>query len=72
MVAQVIVKNLAGPTGLLGNREPHVGSDLHVALKALAGFVVHGDIITLKLNRSQHLTTRAKYFHTVNGRHIFA
>ena len=45
-VAQVIVKNLASVTGKLGNREPHVGKDLHVALKALAGFVVHGVIIS--------------------------
>ena len=46
MVAQVIVKNLASVTGKLGHREPHVRGDLHVALKALAGFVVHGVIIS--------------------------
>ena len=42
IVAQVHVKNLAGPTGRTGHNEPHVSGDLHVALVALAGFVVHG------------------------------
>ena len=45
-VAQVIVKNLASVTGKLGDNEPHVRGDLHVALEALAGFVVHGVIIS--------------------------
>jgi hypothetical protein len=54
-IAQVIVKNLASPTGLLGHNEPRVRSDLHVALKALAGFVVHGDIISQVARQGQHL-----------------
>lgn len=50
MIAQVIRKNLARPTGLLVNNEPHVRGDLHIALVAPAVFVVHRDII-LKVSR---------------------
>jgi hypothetical protein len=54
-VTQIIVKNLASVAGTLGHNEPHVSGDLHVALKALAGFVVHGDIISQVGCKGQHL-----------------